>query len=177
MNGQCRDEIVQWETVAPNSLCNPTSGTSRDDFHSLCRSTICKTRTFGLWITITHVCRYWRSVALGCSDLWKRLRFFNPDVTKEMTRRSKEDNMEVIIDGDFEMHQSIAKSTLIPMVLPEFLRVSVLHIRRTELLEFLVDSIVSAAPKLKYLSFISCVAYTGYDIFSGNTRFTLPRAS
>src|ERR1700728_523435 len=48
------------------------------------------------WIAVTHVCRYWRSVALGCTDLWRRLFVFNPDVTKEMIRRSKAANLELI---------------------------------------------------------------------------------
>src|ERR1700733_14568839 len=77
------------------------------------------------WIAITHVCRYWRSVALGYSDLWKRLRFFNPNITKEMIRRSQGANLEVIIDASY---QSIAKSAIIPMVLAELHRVSVLHL-------------------------------------------------
>src|SRR6202035_1424883 len=68
------------------------------------------------WIAITHVCRYWRSVALGYPDLWRRLYFFNPDATKEMIRRSKGANLEVIIDT---RHQRIERSIFIPMLLPE----------------------------------------------------------
>src|ERR1700733_12253760 len=73
------------------------------------------TRRSMQWIAITHVCRYWRSVALGYSDLWKRLRFFNPDVTKEMIHRSQGANLEVIIHS----YRSIAKRKFIPMLLPE----------------------------------------------------------
>ena len=83
-----------------------------------------QTRTMQ-WIAITHVCRLWRSVALGYSDLWKRPLFFNPDVTKEMIRRSQGANLEVIIETS---PQSIATSIFIPMVLPELHRVSVLHL-------------------------------------------------
>src|SRR5277367_4744770 len=104
------------------------------------------------WIAITHVCRYWRYVALGYPDLWKRLRFFDPDVTKEMIRRSKGANLEVIIDT---RHQRFERSIFIPMVLPELHRVSVLHLVCSDELQSLVDSFVFAAPKLEYL----CISY------------------
>src|ERR1700733_10274968 len=71
------------------------------------------------WIVITHVCRYWRSVALGYPDLWKRLRFFNPDVTKEMICRSEGADLEVIFDTT---HQRNEWSIFIPMLLPELHR-------------------------------------------------------
>src|SRR6202035_935434 len=77
------------------------------------------------WIAITHVCRYWRSVALGYSDLWKRLHFFNSNITKEMIRRSQGANLEVIMDPSWKF---IKGSTFVPMVLPELHRVSVLHL-------------------------------------------------
>ena len=80
------------------------------------------------WIAITHVCRYWRSVALGYSDLWKRLYFFNPDVTKEMIHRSKGANLEVKIDAGLKIYRSIETSSVIPMVLLELHRISVLHL-------------------------------------------------
>src|ERR1700721_1096331 len=73
------------------------------------------------WIAVTHVCRYWRSVALRCADLWRRLFFFNPKVTKKMIRRSKGANLEVIIDQFFRSHQSMNKVR--GMVLPELHRV------------------------------------------------------
>src|ERR1700728_1637098 len=110
----------------------------------------CQSRSMQ-WIAITHVCRYWRSVALGYSDLWTRLRFFNPDVTTEMIRRSKGANLEVIIDPRLQIHRLIAKSPVIPMVLHELHRVSVLHLVSPQLLESLVEGLVSAAPKLEHL--------------------------
>ena len=102
------------------------------------------------WITVTHVCRYWRSVALGCADLWRRLYFFNPDVTKEMIRRSKGANLEVIIDQQLQPRQSLNKYR--EMVLPELHRVSVLYLASLpEPLQYFVDGFVPAAPKLESL--------------------------
>ena len=109
---------------------------------------LCRRTTSIQWIAITHVCRYWRSIALGYSDLWKRLRFSNPDVTKEMIRRSKGSDLEVIIHSSL---RSIAMSTFLPMVLHELHRVSLLHLVCPELLENLLDNFASAAPKLEYL--------------------------
>jgi F-box-like len=120
------------------------------------------------WIAITRVCRYWRSVALGYSDLWKRLRFFNPKITKEMIHRSQGANLEVIINASY---RSIAKSTIIPMVLAELHRISMLHIKRLELLESLVNGL-SAAPKLEYLYLSASeimVFYIPDTIFSRET--------
>jgi F-box-like len=102
------------------------------------------------WIVITHVCRYWRLVALEYPDLWKRLRFFNPDITKEMIRRSKGADLEVIIDAYFQLYQPIDKTT-IPIVLPELHRVSVLHLTCPWLRQSLLNGFVSGAPKLEYL--------------------------
>jgi F-box-like len=120
------------------------------------------------WIAITHVCRYWRSVALGYSDLWKRLYFFNPDVTKEMILRSQGANLEVIIDADL---RSIAKSTFVPMVLPELHRVSILRLSDLFQVQSLGDGLVSAAPKLEdlYLSASYGAFYIPDTIFSRGT--------
>jgi len=102
------------------------------------------------WIAVTHVCRHWRSVALGCVDLWRKLFFFNLDVTKEMIRRSKGANLEVIIHHLERLLESINKA--IEMVLPELHRVSVLYLASyAESVQFLVDGFVHAAPKLESL--------------------------
>jgi F-box-like len=112
------------------------------------------------WIAVTHVCRYWRSVALGCADLWRRLFVFNPDVTKEMIRRSKAANLEVIINP-LRLRQSLKSlepiNKVIEMVLPELHRVSVLYLSLfIEPLQSLVDSFVHAASKLESL-YLNCI--------------------
>ncbi|KAF5315830.1 hypothetical protein D9611_004989 [Ephemerocybe angulata] len=42
------------------------------------------------WIYVTHVCRYWREVALDCATLWSNLLFFDPSLTEAMLSRSKD---------------------------------------------------------------------------------------
>ena len=110
------------------------------------------------WIAVTHVCRYWRSVALGCVDLWRKLFFFNLDVTKEMIRRSKGANLEMIIGHSEQLLEPINK--IIEMVLPELHRVSVLYLASyAESVQFLVDGFVHAAPKLESLCLYSAYSH------------------
>jgi F-box-like len=102
------------------------------------------------WIAVTHVCRYWRSVALGCTELWRKLFFFNPDVTKEMIRRSKGTNLEVIIVEPVQSRQS--KNKIIEMILSELHRVSVLQLHLVpESLKSFIGGFVPGAPKLESL--------------------------
>src|SRR6202035_4926197 len=94
------------------------------------------------------------SVALGCVDLWRKLFFFNLDVTKEMIRRSKGANLEVIIHDCEQLLEPINR--VIEMVLPELHRVSVLYVALPkEPAQFLVDGFVHAAPKLESLCLYS----------------------
>ncbi|KAJ3526209.1 hypothetical protein NMY22_g10257 [Coprinellus aureogranulatus] len=41
------------------------------------------------WIRVTHVCRHWRQVALGCPTLWAELSFANTALTEVMLSRSR----------------------------------------------------------------------------------------
>ena len=41
------------------------------------------------WVAVSYVCRYWRNMALGCTDLWARLFFVTPRWMDELLRRSK----------------------------------------------------------------------------------------
>ena len=135
MNGQCRDEmklcrrrqIPLCHYLPPELLSVIFIACADPPYAEHDPSYWCQSRSMQ-WIAITHVCCYWRFVALGSPELWKRLRFFNPDVTKEMIRRSLGVNLEVIIDPRLRIHQSIAKSPVILMVLHELHRVSVLHL-------------------------------------------------
>src|ERR1700728_3921015 len=114
------------------------------------------------WIAVTHVCRYWRSVALGCANLWQRLFFFNPDVTKEMIRRSKGTDLEVIINKHFRSCQS--RDKIIEMVFPELHRVSVLDLNLLpDSLQSFIRSFVPAAPNLESLCLRCAVTYGAAD--------------
>jgi len=43
------------------------------------------------WITVTHVCGFWRQVALDCRNLWTHSRFdLGLEWTTEMLRRARD---------------------------------------------------------------------------------------
>ncbi|TEB23193.1 hypothetical protein FA13DRAFT_1640179, partial [Coprinellus micaceus] len=41
------------------------------------------------WIKVTHVCRYWREIALDHASLWSNISFIHPELAKVMHIRSK----------------------------------------------------------------------------------------
>ncbi|THU75236.1 hypothetical protein K435DRAFT_707500, partial [Dendrothele bispora CBS 962.96] len=41
------------------------------------------------WIRVSHICRHWRNVALGCPALWSHPIFYMPASVPEMLLRSK----------------------------------------------------------------------------------------
>ena len=47
------------------------------------------TDTIPPWISVSHVCRYWRDVALDCAGLWTHLFFVSSKWVDELLRRSK----------------------------------------------------------------------------------------
>ncbi|KAI0734896.1 hypothetical protein C8Q72DRAFT_331045 [Fomitopsis betulina] len=50
------------------------------------------------WFVVSHVCRRWRDVALGCRKLWACLRLsIHPDWMPELLRRSG--NAQLLIDA------------------------------------------------------------------------------
>jgi hypothetical protein len=112
------------------------------------------------WIAVTHVCRYWRSVALGCTTLWRTLFFFNPEVTKEMIRRAKGSNLEVQIEGPIPQRLLAAVGEAFRMVIPELYHTSTLHLKlHKNILQPLCDGFVSAAPNLECLTLCSSNDY------------------
>jgi len=51
------------------------------------------------WVNISYVCRYWRSVALNCANLWSHLFFASSEWMDGLLRRSK--TVPLIIHIDF----------------------------------------------------------------------------
>ena len=101
------------------------------------------------WIAIAQVCRYWRSVALACTKLWRPLLFSNPQATKEMIRLSKGAALTVKAHS---WHPDESMAEKIQMVIPELYRVSVLHLcLPTSILQSLLVHFLAPAPKLESL--------------------------
>ena len=59
----------------------------------------CFARMVPPWVDVSYVCRYWRSVALNCANLWTRLFFVSSEWMDELLRRSK--TVPLIIHTDF----------------------------------------------------------------------------
>jgi hypothetical protein len=102
------------------------------------------------WIEITRVCRYWRSVALACPELWGALIFSRREATMKMIHLSKGAAL-IVKAGD--IHQpNIDLYANVRMAIAELQRVSVLHLQfHTDILQRLVDGLLAAAPKLQSL--------------------------
>ncbi|TFY64790.1 hypothetical protein EVG20_g5833 [Dentipellis fragilis] len=47
------------------------------------------------WLYITHVCRRWRSVALKCPSLWRKMRFGHPDMVQAVIDRSDQETLAI----------------------------------------------------------------------------------
>jgi len=47
------------------------------------------------WLCITHVCRFWRHVALNTPELWRRIIVVGPECVKTMVKRSKSASLYV----------------------------------------------------------------------------------
>ena len=50
------------------------------------------------WVNVSYVCRYWRSVALNCANLWRHLFFVSSEWMDELLRRSKTAPLIIRID-------------------------------------------------------------------------------
>jgi len=51
--------------------------------------TIGPTTNHNEWICVTHVCKYWRVVAIGFSGLWNRIEFTRPEILEMYLERSR----------------------------------------------------------------------------------------
>ncbi|KAI0794149.1 hypothetical protein C8Q74DRAFT_559995 [Fomes fomentarius] len=70
----------------PSELLALVFVTYVDDLHHTAYS---RARLMKTWITVTHVCRHWRAVALSTPRLWSYIYASNPSVCSELIVRSK----------------------------------------------------------------------------------------
>ena len=100
------------------------------------------------WIAIAQVCRYWRSIALGCGELWRRLVFSSPEATSEMVRRSN--GVPLIVQAESSYDRGIYEN--IRTVISDMRRVSVLHLSfPPHHLHHLLRELSATAPQLESL--------------------------
>jgi len=51
------------------------------------------------WIRVTHVCKYWRAVAINFSGLWNRIEFTRPEILEMYLKRSGSKLLEVCLQN------------------------------------------------------------------------------
>lgn len=118
--------------------------------------------TFGMlpspyaWITISHVCRHWRNVALSYAKLWSRIRLTSHrEWMQELLRRSGDAPLEVLADFPliYENPQRRADwMAAFRVVLEEIARIRILVISSQQKLESETLALLNRpAPLLKDL--------------------------
>lgn len=110
------------------------------------------------WTKITHVCRHFRSVALGCPSLWSEIVFTSRSWTTAMLALSKSADLtlKVIRPFDSALHQCTQ------LALAQMHRVRSLSITEANptSLNMLLGDLESAAPKLQSLRIESSSSYS-----------------
>lgn len=74
------------------------------------------------WVSVSHVCRRWREVALKCRPLWIRTPFPNSDWAEEALLRSSPALLDVFVDAAFH------SETIICIALRDLSRIRTLHL-------------------------------------------------
>lgn len=127
-----------------------------------CAATASVPYTFGMlpspyaWITISHVCRHWRAVALSSAKLWSRIRLTSHrEWMQELLKRSGEAPLEVLADFPliYESPQTRADwMASFRVVLEQIARIRILVISSQQKLESdALDLLNRPAPLLKDL--------------------------
>jgi len=101
------------------------------------------------WFQITHVCRHFRLVALGCPSLWTYLDFSSRSWTEEMFSRSKSADLVLSVSRPTAMD-------LVKIVLKEIHRVKEIRFSslHTSHIEQLLQGLDGEAPKLQTLAIV-----------------------
>ncbi|KAH9173443.1 hypothetical protein EDB89DRAFT_730392 [Lactarius sanguifluus] len=107
------------------------------------------------WITVTHVCSFWRQVALDHRTLWTHHRFdLSLEWTAEMLRRAGDAPLELTLSEQFVPFPPSKGDA--PTVISQLLhRVSALTIEERAVTLPVLDSLTSPAPLLDTLSITS----------------------
>jgi hypothetical protein len=121
------------------------------------------------WITVTHVCSFWRQVALEHRTLWARPRFnLSHEWTGEMLRRAGNAPLELILSEEFVPFPP-SKSDAASVISQLLHRLSALIIEEGALSSPVLNSLVSPAPLLETLSITSGqITLLPQSLFSGN---------
>lgn len=103
------------------------------------------------WIKITHVCHYWRSIALSSPRLWTTIKpHKNIEVIKEVLIRAKKAPLSVLLD----YNGSAPPLDVFELVLAEFSHIEHLNFHiNSDILESLIKHFPLQSPQLRSLVF------------------------
>lgn len=121
------------------------------------------------WITVTHVCSFWRQVALEHRTLWIHHRFnLSHEWTSEMLRRADHAPLELTLSEEFVPFPP-SKSDAATVISQLLHRASTLTIEERALSSSVLNSLASPAPLLDTLSITSShITLLPQSLFSGN---------
>ncbi len=101
------------------------------------------------WFRVTHVCRHWRAVALGCATLWNRVDVMCTAWAPEMVLRSKSASLSVRAKVYYPKDQTLLVTK---SVLAQISRIQDLHLGADgRSFNNLLINIVAEAPRLHSL--------------------------
>lgn len=104
-------------------------------------------------VTLTHVCQYWREVALNCSMLWAKLDFSSVKCVQEMLVRSKEAPLKISATLEDPWRQPTVPINAIHIALQHLPRIKEIELaHNAHGLNGLIQTMSSPAPLLERLS-------------------------
>jgi F-box-like len=110
------------------------------------------------WITVTHVCTYWRRTALDCPSLWTTIPFSKFRWAMEMLKRSKTAPLTILanINGRDYRHMDLVQSVIANISRIQKLSLIQNHhsFRNDDSLEKILTQLVKPAPLLEKFSVV-----------------------
>lgn len=121
-------------------------------------------------VILTHVCRYWREVALNISALWTNLNLLSLKCTQEMLARSKEAPLKVFAVLEDYWHQPTIRVKTIHAALQHLSRIRELDLTHNgKDLHALVQTLSSPAPLLERMSLQSTTPGRTWEYLTEST--------
>ncbi|KAK7058590.1 hypothetical protein VNI00_002226 [Paramarasmius palmivorus] len=104
------------------------------------------------WFFFTHVCHFWRTIALNHAPLWICPDLSIPSLANAMAQRSKNANLHIVISGDPDIRQDILDTIQNQMSRVEILRFDITtSMGDTTKLQNFVSRLIQPAPRLRKL--------------------------
>ncbi|KAL7280716.1 hypothetical protein ACG7TL_005658 [Trametes sanguinea] len=122
------------------------------------------------WLSVAHVCRVWRAIALDTPRLWSRIVLTRPEVDKEVLARSKK--APLWISANIH-HQDDERAALLNTIMEDSVRLKELHLTGpARALQHLSAKWTNRADALEFLSLNSA-----YRLFDHASFFATPPLS